>query len=102
VAVPEEVPARHFDTGAPLTLRRGQIGTVVMTYDGSAFEVELSDAQGRAFAMLPIQSHRDADRGEIRDRAPRAHEVAFGQRVERPRAGGSAEISRWRQPPDCA
>jgi len=25
VAVPEEVPARHFDTGAPLTLRRGRI-----------------------------------------------------------------------------
>ena len=44
----------HFDAGAPLTLRRGQIGTVVMTYDGSAFEVEFSDAQGRAFAMLPI------------------------------------------------
>ena len=54
VALLEEVPAHHFDTGAPLTLRRGQIGTVVMTYDGSAFEVEFSDAQGRAFAMLPI------------------------------------------------
>jgi len=54
VALLEEVPAQHFDTGAPLTLRRGQIGTVVMTYDGSALEVEFSDAQGRAFAMLPI------------------------------------------------
>ena len=54
VALLEGVPARLFDTGAPLTLRRGQIGTVVMTYDGSAFEVEFSDAQGRAFAMLPI------------------------------------------------
>lgn len=54
VALLEEVPARHFATGAPLTLRRGQIGTVVMTYDGSAFEVEFCDAQGRAFAMLPI------------------------------------------------
>ena len=54
VALLEDVPARHFATGAPLTLRRGQIGTVVMTYDGSAFEVEFCDAQGRAFAMLPI------------------------------------------------
>ena len=54
VALLEEVPAHHFDTSAPLTLCRGQIGTVVMTYDGSAFEVEFSDAQGRAFAMLPI------------------------------------------------
>ena len=56
VALLEEVPAKHFDTGAPLTLRRGQIGTAVMTYDGSAFEVEFSDAQGRAFAMLPISA----------------------------------------------
>jgi hypothetical protein len=54
VALLEDVPTRHFDTGAPLTLRRGQIGTVVMTYDGSAFEVEFSDAQGRAYAMLPV------------------------------------------------
>lgn len=54
VALLEEVQAKHFATGAPLTLRRGQIGTVVMTYDGSAFEVEFCDAQGRAFAMLPI------------------------------------------------
>ena len=54
VALLEDVAARHFTTGAALTLRRGQIGTVVMTYDGSAFEVEFGDAHGRAFAMLPI------------------------------------------------
>ena len=54
VALLDDVSARHFATGAPLTLRRGQIGTVVMTYDGSAFEVEFGDAQGHAFAMLPI------------------------------------------------
>lgn len=54
VALLEDLPANHFMTGAPLTLRRGQIGTVVMTYDGSAFEVEFCDAQGRAFAMQPI------------------------------------------------
>ena len=54
VALLDDVPARHFVTGAPIALRRGQIGTVVMTYDGSAFEVEFCDAQGCAFAMLPI------------------------------------------------
>ena len=58
VALLEDVPTEHFDTGAPLTLRRGQIGTVVMTYDGSAFEVEFSDAQGRAFAMLPVATSK--------------------------------------------
>jgi hypothetical protein len=54
VALLEDMPARHFTTGAPLTLRRGQIGTVVMTYDGAAFEIEFSDARGRAFAIMPI------------------------------------------------
>ncbi len=54
VALLEDVPTRHFATGALLTLRRGQIGTVVMTYDGTAFEVEFADAQGRAFAIMPI------------------------------------------------
>lgn len=58
VALLEDVPARHFTTGSPLTLRRGQIGTVVMTYDGSAFEVEFSDSQGRAFAILPIPADK--------------------------------------------
>ena len=54
VAVTEDIATTHFATGAPLTLRRGQIGTVVMTYDGSTFEVEFADTQGRAFAMLPV------------------------------------------------
>ena len=54
VALLEDMPARHFITDSPLTLRRGQIGTVVMTYDGSAFEVEFSDGRGRAFALMPI------------------------------------------------
>lgn len=56
VALLENVSARHFVTGGPLTLRRGQIGTVVMTYDGSACEVEFADAEGRAFALLPVSA----------------------------------------------
>ncbi len=58
VAPTEDTPAHHFITGAPLTLRRGQIGTVVMTYDGSSCEVEFADAAGRAFALLPIAANK--------------------------------------------
>jgi hypothetical protein len=58
VAVTEDIATVHFATGTPLTLRRGQIGTVVMAYDGSAFEVEFADAQGRAFAMLPVPTDK--------------------------------------------
>ena len=58
VAITEDVATTHFATGAPLTLRCGQIGTVVMTYDGNAFEVEFADAQGRAFALLPVAAEK--------------------------------------------
>ena len=54
VALLEDVPATHFETGQPLTLRRGEVGTVVMTYDGSAVEVEFAAEDGCAYAMLPI------------------------------------------------
>jgi hypothetical protein len=54
VALLDDAPARHFATGQPLLLRRGQIGTVVMTYDGTAFEVEFADRHGRAYALLPV------------------------------------------------
>ena len=58
VALLDDVPARHFTTGQPLLLRRGQIGTVVMTYDGTAFEVEFADRDGRAYALLPVSADR--------------------------------------------
>ncbi len=48
VALLEDAPAEHFETGRPLLLRRGQIGTVVMTYDGTAFEVEFAGRDGHA------------------------------------------------------
>jgi len=56
VALLEDIPAKHFETDQPLLLRRGQIGTIVMTYDGSAFEVEFAGPDGRAYALLPVQA----------------------------------------------
>lgn len=54
VALLEDTPVRHFETDAPLLLHRGQIGTVVMTYDGSAYETEFAGPDGRAYAVLPL------------------------------------------------
>jgi hypothetical protein len=54
VALLEDVPTRHFETRRPLTLRRGQIGTVVMNYDDGTVEVEFADRDGRAFAILSL------------------------------------------------
>ena len=56
VALLEDTPARHFLTGQELVLRRGQIGTVVMTYDGATFEVEFAGKDGRAYAILPVRA----------------------------------------------
>ena len=56
VVLMNDTPASHFETGQPLVLRRGQVGTVVMTYDGDAFEVEFSGRDGRAYALLPIRA----------------------------------------------
>ena len=58
VALLEEVPAKHFETARPLSLHRGQIGTVVMTYDGTVFEVEFAGKDGRAYAILPIHASK--------------------------------------------
>jgi len=58
VALLEDTPAKHFETGRPLLLRRGQIGTVVMTYDGTAFEVEFAARDGHAYALLPVRADR--------------------------------------------
>jgi len=54
VVLLEDLPATHFETHQPLLLRRGQVGTVVMTYDGTAFEVEFAGRDGRAYALLPV------------------------------------------------
>ena len=39
-------------------IRRGQVGTVVMIYDGTAFEVEFAGRDGRAYALLPIKMNQ--------------------------------------------
>jgi hypothetical protein len=58
VALLEDVPTTHFESGEPLLLRRGDTGTVVMVYDDGACEIEFSDRSGRAYAMLPLAPDR--------------------------------------------
>ena len=58
VALLEETRTTHFESGAPVLLRRGDTGTVVMLYDDRACEVELSDRSGRTYALLPLSADR--------------------------------------------
>jgi Domain of unknown function (DUF4926) len=58
VVLTEDVSAKHFESGHALSLCRGQVGTVVMAYDGTAFEVEFSGKDGRTYALLPIAAEK--------------------------------------------
>ncbi len=58
VVLLEDLRTKHFETGQPLMLRRGQVGAVVMTYDGSAFEVEFAGRDGRPYALLAVPTER--------------------------------------------
>jgi hypothetical protein len=58
VALLEDTHTTHFESGEPVLLRRGHIGTVVMLYDDDACEVELFDRSGRTYALLPLPAIR--------------------------------------------
>jgi hypothetical protein len=58
VVLLEDLRAEHFQTKQPLLLRRGQVGTVVMTYDGSAYEVEFAGRDGRTYALMPVAADK--------------------------------------------
>jgi hypothetical protein len=57
-ALLEDTCTTHFESGEPVRLRRGDVGTVVMLYDGGACEVEFSDRSGRTYALLPLSADR--------------------------------------------
>ena len=54
VALLEDTSVKHFQTGDPLLLHRGQMGTVVMVYADGALEVEFADRHGRAYALVSL------------------------------------------------
>lgn len=56
VALAEDVLATHKTTHQPILLRRGQMGTVLMSFDHQAFLIDFTDQQGNTFAMETIES----------------------------------------------
>ncbi|MGB0561216.1 MAG: DUF4926 domain-containing protein [Spirulinaceae cyanobacterium] len=51
VALTKDHPTTHFETGQPIHLPKGQVGTVVMEYGDEAVEVEFVNNDGITFAM---------------------------------------------------
>ncbi|MFQ4136049.1 DUF4926 domain-containing protein [Nodosilinea sp. PGN35] len=57
VALTEDLRATHPESKAPILLRRGQVGTVLMEFDGAACLIDFSDGEGQTYAMetVPIE-----------------------------------------------
>ncbi|MGL5074799.1 MAG: DUF4926 domain-containing protein [Waterburya sp.] len=57
VAIDRDIPATHKETKQPILLRKGQVGTVVMDFDGQAFLIDFADEQGITYAMetVPVE-----------------------------------------------
>ncbi|WP_069790815.1 DUF4926 domain-containing protein [Cyanobacterium sp. IPPAS B-1200] len=58
VALLEDMTTTHYETGEKIILYQGQIGTVVMEYDGFVFEVEFSNNHGETYAMETLKIHQ--------------------------------------------
>jgi hypothetical protein len=58
VALTEDRQTTHFETGELITLYKGQVGTIVMEYDGEVFEVEFSNNDGTTYAMETIPANQ--------------------------------------------
>ena len=55
VALTEDAIATHKVSNQQITLRRGQMGTVLMSFDHKAFLIDFTDKQGTTFAMETIE-----------------------------------------------
>jgi len=69
VALPVDMPAKHFEIDQPLLLGRGQRGTVVMNDDAKTVMVELADDLGRTSASLAVPRDRLMRLRDTPDRA---------------------------------
>lgn len=57
VAVAETIEASCFPGGTAILLSRGQVGTIVDELaDGEAYEIEFSQSDGQAYAMLAVRA----------------------------------------------
>jgi hypothetical protein len=57
VALTEEIQATHQSTHQPVSLRSGQVGTILMGFQDQAYLVDFADANGITYAMATIPCH---------------------------------------------
>jgi hypothetical protein len=58
VALTEDIQATHKDTKQSILLKRGQVGTVLIEFNGETHLVDFSDSQGHTYAMETILDNK--------------------------------------------
>ena len=58
VAIDRDIYATHKETNKPILLRKGQVGTVVMDFDGEGFLIDFADGEGTTYAMETVSADR--------------------------------------------
>jgi hypothetical protein len=58
VALIDEAPSLHKETKQPILLKRGQVGTVMMSFNDHAYLIDFSDSQGKTYAMETIPARQ--------------------------------------------
>ena len=58
VVIDRDLSATHTETKQPILLRKGQVGTVLMDFDGEAFLIDFADEQGITYAMETVPAEQ--------------------------------------------
>ena len=58
VAIARDIPATHKETKQPILLRKGQVGTVLMNFNGEAYLIDFADQEGITYAMETVPAEQ--------------------------------------------
>ena len=58
VALTEEIETEHQETKQPLSLRCGQVGTVLMSFENNSYLIDFSNSNGQTYAMETISAQK--------------------------------------------
>ncbi len=58
VALDRDISATHKETNESILLRKGQVGTVVMDFNGEAYLIDFANIEGITYAMETVPSEQ--------------------------------------------
>ena len=58
VVIDRDIPATHKETNQSILLRKGQVGTVLMDFDGEAYLIDFADQEGITYAMETVPAEQ--------------------------------------------